>query len=57
MKSLIERINIQELRTRADDLYKWLYDNPLADIRAFENKANQLAILLVKIHIYNKNNN
>lgn len=56
MKSLIEKIDIQELTERADDLYKWLYDNPLADIRLFEKKANQFAILSIKIHIYYKNN-
>lgn len=57
MKSLIEKVDIQNLEKKVDNLHQWLYDNPLADIRTFENKANQLAILLVKIHIYNKNNN
>nr|DAU74141.1 MAG TPA: MCM N-terminal domain [Crassvirales sp.] len=56
MKSLIEKVDIQNLKKRADDLHKWIYDNPLEDIRTFEDKANQLAILSVRIHIYNKNN-
>ena len=57
MKSLIEKVDIQSLKRRADDLHKWIYDNPLEDIRIFEDKANQLAILSVRIHIYKKNNN
>ena len=56
MKSLIEKVDIQNLKKRADDLHKWICDNPLEDIRTFEDKANQLAILSVRIHIYNKNN-
>lgn len=57
MKSLIEKVDIQSLKKRTDDLHKWIYDNPLEDIRIFEDKANQLAILSVRIHIYKKNNN
>lgn len=56
MNRLIERTDIQLLLNRAQSLIDWLSDNPLADIRLFEAKANQLAILSIKIHIYYKNN-
>ena len=56
MNILIEKADIQDLLERTDDLYRWLSDNPLADIRLFEKKANQLAILSIKIQIYYKNN-
>lgn len=56
MNVLIEKVDIQSLLTRIDDLYLWLFDNPLADIRLFEKKTNELAWLSVKIAAYNKNN-
>lgn len=57
MNRLLEKVDIQKLQGRADDLYEWLSDNPLEDIRLFEDKANQLAILSVRISNYYKNNN
>lgn len=56
MNQFIEKTDIQDLLNRTDDLYSWLSDNPLADIRLFEKKANELAWLSVKIAAYNKNN-
>lgn len=56
MNVLIEKVDIQILQRRTDDLYLWLLDNPLADIRLFEKKTNELAWLSVKIAAYNKNN-
>lgn len=56
MNLLIEKTDIKILLNRAQELIDWLSDNPLADIRLFEAKANQLAILSIKIHIYYKNN-
>lgn len=56
MNTLLDKTDIQKLQGRVDDLYQWLSDNPLADIRLFEVKANRLAILSVKINNYNRNN-
>lgn len=56
MNILTERVNILDLIERTDDIRQWLFENPLADIRLFEDKANQLACLSVKIAVYNKNN-
>lgn len=56
MNPFTEKVDIQDLLIRTDDLYLWLFDNPLADIRLFEKKANELAWLSVKIAAYNKNN-
>lgn len=56
MNQFIEKTDIQDLLNRTDDLYSWLSDNPLEDIRLFEKKANELAWLSVKIAAYNKNN-
>lgn len=56
MNPFTEKVDIQILLIRTDDLYLWLFDNPLADIRLFEKKANELAWLSVKIAAYNKNN-
>lgn len=57
MNAFTEKVDIQILQRRTDDLYLWLLDNPLEDIRIFEDKANQLAILSVRISNYYKNNN
>lgn len=56
MNILIEKVSINELQERAQELLDWLYDHPLADIREFEDKANKLAILSIKIDHYYKNN-
>lgn len=53
---LEKKTDIQNLLDRYKKLYGWVSDNPLADIRLFEDKANQLAILSVRISNYNKNN-
>ncbi len=56
MNMLVEKTNINQLLERAQELIDWLSDHPLADIRVFENKANQLAILSIKINNYYHNN-
>ncbi|WP_042370321.1 hypothetical protein [Bacteroides neonati] len=56
MNMLVEKTNINQLLERAQELIDWLSDHPLADIRVFEDKANQLAILSIKINNYYHNN-
>lgn len=56
MNLYTEKVDINHLQGRVNSLYAWLSENPLADIRLFEKKANELAWLSVKIAAYNKNN-
>ncbi|MEG2151254.1 MAG: hypothetical protein RRY36_08560 [Bacteroidaceae bacterium] len=54
---LIERTKIEELLARSDDVCSWIVDNFLnSNIHDFEEKANEYAILSVRINNYYKNN-
>lgn len=54
--NLKEKTDLDRFIEQAQELIEWLLDNPLEEIRLFEEKANQYAILTVKISNYYQNN-
>lgn len=54
--NLKEKTDLDRFIEQAQELIEWLLDNPLEEIHLFEEKANQYAILTVKISNYYLNN-